>query len=134
KSRFTIPKQFVRHIDRDAYLRLIAQRDHRSFEALLELFEHPIRSLFGDDRPHCVLVGFSEELASLRVSNPRLTYKEQQFLQRIQRDDKANQLQLFDPSEEEKKLAAELIPQSEELLFRNFHRALKARCMALPNP
>jgi hypothetical protein len=134
KSRFIIPNRFVRHIDPDAYLQLIAQKDHRGFEALLDLLEHPIRSLFGDDRPDCVLVGFSEELASLRVSNPRLTYQEQQFLQRIQRDDEANQLQLFDPSEEERKLAAELIPQSEELLFRNFHRALKAKCMTLANP
>ncbi|HZS48850.1 MAG TPA: hypothetical protein VFC63_27505 [Blastocatellia bacterium] len=134
RSRFTIPNRFVRYIDRNRYARLIAQRDHRAFEELLELIAQPVHSLFGDDRPACVLVGFSEELATLRVSNPRLSYQEQQFLQRIQRDDEANQLQLFDPSEDEKRFAAELIPQSEELLFRNFHRALKAKCMGLPNP
>ena len=134
RSRFTIPKRFVRHIDRDRYARLIAQHDHRGFESLLELLSRPIQSLFGDDQPDCILVGFSEQLAALRVSNPRLTFNEQQFLQRIQREDEANQLQLFDPTEEEKRLAAELIPQSEELLFRSFHRALKAKCMGFPNP
>lgn len=73
------------------------------------------------------------QLKTLRVTNPKLTYKEQLLLERLQKDEEAEQLSLFESSEDEKKLAAELLPQAEELLFRNFHRALKAACMMEQN-
>jgi hypothetical protein len=134
RAGLEVSDRFIRHLDHGRYARIMAEAGHGGFNALLHFYEDAISSLFGDERPVCILVGFPEEVARLRVSNPRLTYQEQQILQRLQRDDEANQMMLFEPSVEEKRVAAELMPQSEELLFRSFHRALKARCMNLPNP
>ncbi len=131
---FEIPDYYIRTLDDDKFARAKSGSGNIRFENLLELYSTAISSLFLDRRPACVLVCFPEEVASLRVSNPRLSYKERLVLERLREDEETEQLQLFEPTEEEKKLAAELAPQAEELLFRNFHRALKARCMLKPNP
>ncbi len=137
RCRFEVPSHFIRRVDIQQYERLRTQLGNRptndSFEALLSFWRDTIRSLFGDRRPDCVLVGFPEEIATLRVANPRLTFNERRALERLQEDERADQLSLFEPSEEEKRAAADLMPQAEELLFRNFHRALKAACMAEHN-
>ena len=63
-----------------------------------------------------------------------MSYSERQALQQRQSEADGLQLDLFESfSSKEKAAAAELFPQAEELLFRNFHRALKARCMAVKN-
>lgn len=133
-SDLSIPERHVRNLDVTQYARIMAEGGQSGFAALLQFYTDAISSLFGDEHPDCILVGFPEEVAMLRVTNPKLTYQEQQILQRLQRDDEANQMLLFEPSIDEKRLVAELMPQSEELLYRSFHRALKARCMSLPNP
>ena len=40
------------------------------FDALVDLFEGPISSLFGDVRPDCIVVCIPDELGDLRVENP----------------------------------------------------------------
>lgn len=102
------------------------------FENLLQLYSSRIETLFRDGGPSCVVVGFPEEVATLRVANTRLSYQEQQLLQRLQDEATSQQMELFDTfTAEEKRVARELLPQAEDLLFRSFHRALKARCMNL---
>jgi hypothetical protein len=126
---FDIPDRFTRRIDRQAYGRAASLSARDRFEPMLDLYGGRVESLFGDVQPDCVLVCLPDELADLRISNPKLTWREREVLERLQREDEAEQLSLFVPSPEELRLAAELRPQAEELLFRNFYRALKARCM-----
>lgn len=130
---FEAPRRFVRVLSQLKFDMALQQTSPRNFEALLEVYGDAINGLFGDDRPDVVLVAFPEAVASLRVSNPRLTAVEQQVLSRAQEEQNDAQLSLFDPSPEEQKAAAELLPQAEELLYRNFHRALKAKCMLVHN-
>jgi len=128
--RFILPAQFVRTINRDHYEAALAEKDpNRRFDRLLELFGSAVCSLFNDVRPACVLVALPDILGELRVSNPRLTERERRALERLQQEDDKAQLELFKPSKEDFALAEELRPQADELLFRNFYRALKARCM-----
>jgi hypothetical protein len=131
---FEIPDCFVRRLWPDKFDLARSGSDASSFEALLDLYSKAICSLFSDQRPDCVLVCFPEEVAALRISNPRLSYQERLVLERLRAEEETDQLQLFEPTEEEKRVAAELAPQADELLFRNFHRALKARCMLASNP
>jgi hypothetical protein len=132
--RYELADQFLRCIDGDNYRQLAALPAHDRFEYLLDLFASRIETLFGDVRPDCVLVCLPEELAELRISNPKLSWQERVVLERLQKEEDDEQLSLFAPTPEELRLAAELRPQAEELLFRNFYRALKARCMNHQNP
>jgi hypothetical protein len=120
-------------LDEDDYRLAMGAGGSARFEKLLELYTDAVTALLSDEAPDCILVCFPERVANLRISNPRLTYEERVVLERLQEEEETEQLQLFEPSAEEKKLAAELAPQAEELLFRNFHRALKAVCMSRPN-
>jgi hypothetical protein len=133
RCRFELPDHFIRSLNKARYDRILAARSHDRFEQLLEFYSDSISSLFADQRPECVLVCFPEELATLRVSNRTLTYKERLVLERLQQEFESEQMSLFEPTEDDKRLAAELLPQADELLFRNFHRALKAKCMMLQN-
>src|SRR2546422_169615 len=126
---FEIAERFTRRIDRQAYDRGMSLSARDRFEPMLDLYASRVESLFGDVHPDCILVCLPEDMADLRISNPKLTWREREVLERLQREEEAEQLSLFVPSPEELKLAAELRPQTEELLFRNFYRALKARCM-----
>ena len=112
----------------------MAQRGREQFNALLEIYSEAICSLYGDAAPKCILVCFPEEVAALRMENLALSYDQRQMLERLKTQEKSEQLSLFDQTPEEMQVAAELLPQAEELLERNFHRALKAKCMMEPNP
>jgi hypothetical protein len=112
----------------------MAQRGREQFNALLEIYSAAICSLYGDGAPKCILVCFPEEIAALRIENTALSYDQRQILQRLKTQEKSEQLSLFDNTPEEMSVASELLPQAEELLERNFHRALKAKCMMEPNP
>ena len=59
--------------------------------------------------------------------NPRLSAREREALERLQLEEEQEQLLLFAPTPEEMKAAEELRTQAEDLLFRSFYRALKAR-------
>jgi hypothetical protein len=56
-ASFEIDEAFVRQIDKSQFDRLF--REHVSgsdFDSLVELFENPLTSLFGDVRPDCIVV------------------------------------------------------------------------------
>src|SRR5207244_4371302 len=130
-ARFEINEtKHVREIPDEQFQTALARNPHERFDSLLDLYANRIQTLFKDGGPSCIIVGFPEEVATLRVATDRLSFREQRLLQRLQEETDNRQMELFDSfSEEEKRAAKELLPQAEELLFRNFHRALKARCM-----
>jgi hypothetical protein len=126
--RFEVDPRFTRPLDQTRLDFALASRaTAERFEALLELYDGRISSLFADKRPDCIAVCLPEELANLRIANPRLSEAERQVLERLQAEEENPQLSLFHATPEEEQLAAELRPQAEELLFRSFYRALKAR-------
>jgi hypothetical protein len=129
RCRFEIPDRFIRRLNQNQYDLISVRQPHERFNELLKLYTNAIKTLFTDQRPACVLVCFPEDVATFRITNPRLTYHEQRLLARLQDEEESAQGLLFEPTAEEKHAAAELLPQAEELLFRNFHRALKATCM-----
>ncbi len=134
-ATFSVEDRFVRPLDQDR-LNLALRRTSPSakFEELLDLFDARIQSLFGDVRPDCIIVCLPDEIADLRISNPRLSAKERELLERIQREEEQEQMSLFQPNAEELRAAEELRTQAEDLLFRTFYRALKARVMTHQNP
>jgi hypothetical protein len=131
RARFEL--RFVRELDEERFNLALQLSPTERFDELLELYLEAIKSLFIDQGPPCILVDFPEEVATLRISNPRLTFAEQRALARLQAEEDERQFELFEPTEEEKKAAAELAPQAEDLLFRVFHRALKAKSMLEKN-
>ena len=58
---------------------------------------------------------------------------ERAALERLQEEEEGEQYSLFQPSPEELAAAEELRTQAEDLLFRSFYRALKARVISQPN-
>jgi hypothetical protein len=132
---FVIEERFLRSVDEDK-LNLALHRPSSSekFDDLLELFDAKIQGFFGDARPDCIVVCLPDELADMRISNPKLTAREREALERLQREEEQEQMSLFQPTPEELKAAEELRTQAEDLLFRTFYRALKARIMTHQNP
>lgn len=132
---FVIEDRFVRAVDEER-LNLALHRTSavEKFDELVELFDARIQSFFGDARPDCIIVCLPDELADLRISNPRLSTREREALERLQREEEQEQMSLFQPTPEELKAAEELRTQAEDLLFRTFYRALKARIMTHQNP
>jgi len=132
--RFEADTKFVRAIPQKEFQMALAKSGSEQFDELLNLYSETIEALYGDAGPAAILVCLPEELAELRVQNPRLSYAERRALERNQKESDDQQLDLFESfAQKEKKAAAELFPQADELLFRNFHRALKARCMSVKN-
>lgn len=133
--RFIIEDRFVRHLDQSRFDLVMNSGSLRErFEELLDLFDTRIQGLFGDVRPDCVIVCLPENVADLRVENPGLTAGERAALERLRAEEEDEQLTLFQPSPEELKAAEELRTQADDLLFRTFYRALKARVMTRINP
>jgi hypothetical protein len=125
---FVIEERFVRPLDEER-LTLALRRSSpiEKFDELLELFDAKIQGLFGDARPDCIIVCLPDELADMRISNPKLSAGERAALERLQREEENDQMSLFQPTPEELKAAEELRTQAEDLLFRTFYRALKPR-------
>ncbi len=127
-AKFEVDDQFIRFIDRAQFDRLF--RVHiggTDFDALVDLFEGPISSLFGDVRPDCIVVCIPDELGDLRVENPGLSSKERKALEILKREEDSAQIDMFAPSPEELAEAEALRTTAEDLLFRTFYRALKAK-------
>src|SRR5579872_846164 len=127
-AKFEIDPQFVRVIDKSQHDRLF--REHMratEFDALVELFEGPISSMFGDVRPDCIVVCIPDALGDLRVQNPELSVRERKALEILKREEESLQGDLFAPTEEELAEAEALRTTAEDLLFRSFYRALKAK-------
>src|SRR6202023_2063138 len=85
---FAVDDRFVRPLDADR-LALALNRTSPSdqFEELLDLFDAKIQGLFGDVRPDCIIVCLPEQIADLRISNPRLSLTERAALERLQREE-----------------------------------------------
>jgi len=132
---FMVDDRFVRPVDSDRLaLALSRPSPCDRFEELLELFDSKIQSLFGDVHPDCIIVCLPSDVADMRISNPRLSVREREALECLQREEEEEQLSLFNPTPEELKAAEDLRTQAEDLLFRSFYRALKARVMVHQNP
>lgn len=131
---FVVLDRFVRALDGAAVTDALTRvRRGTGFETLLDLFSAQITGLFRDGGPSCVLVCLPEEIADLRVDNPGLSSIERQALERLQVEEESSQMSLFQPTPEELRAAEDLRIQADELLFRTFYRALKARCMQHQN-
>lgn len=134
RALFELDDRFIRTIFQAKLDLALAEPESSRLDAVLHLYVEAIESLFVDGGPRCVVVYFPEAVANLRTYNPKLSMAEQQILKQLQEDELDQQMSLFDNfTAEERQAAAELFPQAEELLFRTLYRALKARCMTLPN-
>ena len=134
-ARILIEDRFIRPLDQ-ARLNLAIQKgiEREGFEDLLELFDGRIQGLLGDGGPDCIVVCLPEDIADLRVDNPGLTASERRALEQLRVEEESDQLGLFHPTPEELKAAEELRTQADDLLFRTFYRALKARAQNHVNP
>jgi hypothetical protein len=129
-SVFLIEDRFVRTIEPSIYNTLFKDAlTGRTFNELVELFDGRISSLFGDDSPDCIIVCIKPELGDLRVANPALTPEERRALEVLRAEEESDQLALFQPSPEERREAEALYTMADDLLFRTFYRAIKARTM-----
>ena len=127
-AKFEIEQQFIRIIDKLQFQRLFRERiSGDEFEALVELFEGPLSAMFGDIRPDCIVVCIPDDLGDLRVQNPGLSARERRALEILKREEESAQGDLFAPTEEELAEAEALRTTAEDLLFRTFYRALKAK-------
>lgn len=130
-----IEERFVRVLpETQVQMGLQAANTSAGFDAFVQLFQDRIQSLFRDDRPDCVIVCIPEAVGDLRVENPGLSAVEREALRRLQAEEEGDQLSLFAPTPEELKAAEDLRMQADDLLFRTFYRALKARVMDHANP
>jgi hypothetical protein len=131
---FMVPDRFVRTLDNAEVVDALSRvKRGTGFETLLEMFAAQITGLYRDGGPSCIVVCLPEVIADLRVDNPGLSAIERQALERLQAEEESAQMSLFQPTPEELQAAADLRIQADELLFRTFYRALKARCMQHPN-
>lgn len=134
-AEFAVDDHFVRPLDSDRLtVALNKTSPSDKFEELLDLFDAKIQGLFGDVRPDSILVCIPELIGDMRISNPRLSWHERQALERLQCEEEQEQMALFQPTPEELQAARDLRTQAEDLLFRTFYRALKARIMTHQNP
>src|SRR5262245_37625379 len=128
--RFEVDNRFIRPIEAGVYNTLFRDAlTGKSFSELVELFDGRVSSLFGDDAPDCIVVCIKPELGDLRVANPGLTPEERKALEVLRAEEESDQLALFQPSPEELKAAEALYTMADDLLFRTFYRAIKARTM-----
>lgn len=126
------PRHLILLPTKDYAMAMARNASNQRFEAILEIYEGCIRSLCTDQAPRCILVHFPEEVATFSIHNPALTFEERTRLQGLHAAERQSQLDLFDDPGERAKAGEEVI-QADELLTRYFHRALKARCMGVPN-
>jgi hypothetical protein len=128
--RFLVEEAFVRTIEPSVYNTLFKDAlTGKTFNELVELFDGRISSLFGDDSPDCIVVCIKPELGDLRVANPGLTPEERRALEILRAEEESDQLALFQPSPDELRAAEALYTMADDLLFRTFYRAIKARTM-----
>jgi len=132
RCTFEVAPELVRLIDPADYARATVGDARSRLDAMLELFCKKIETLLGDRRPDVILVCLPDEEGDLVIANPRLSVQEREALRRLEAEDEA-QLSLFAPNPDEQARLAALSPQADTLLHRYFYRALKARCMKMPN-
>jgi hypothetical protein len=133
-ATFIVEPAFVRTLEQTRFDLARQRNDKEGFDELLELFDGKITGLFGDVQPDCILICLPEDVADLRIMNPGLTPQERRALEALRREEEDDQLSLFAPSPEDLAAAEELRTKADDLLFRTFYRALKARQMMHANP
>lgn len=132
--RFVVEPGFLRPVDQARFDLARQRADKEGFEELLELFDSKIAGLLGDVQPDCIVVCLPPDVADLRITNPSLSPKERRALEVLRQEEEAEQLALFAPTPEELEAAEELRTRADDLLFRSFYRALKARQMMHVGP
>lgn len=133
-AEFRLPKRLQRVVNQGQYsLAMKRAKIGDGLQDLVDLYADKVASLLDDDGPDCIIVCIPSELGDLRASNPSLNAEERRALEIIQREEISDQLALFQPTAEELKAARALYSLAEDLLFRTFYRALKAKVMSLPN-
>jgi hypothetical protein len=132
--RFVIEPRFLRAVDQVRFDFARQRADKEGFEELLELFDSKIVGLLGDVQPDCIVACLPPDIADLRVTNPGLTANERRALEVLRQEEEAEQLALFAPTPEELEAAEDLRTRADDLLFRTFYRALKARQMTHVGP
>ncbi len=133
-ARFVIEAAFMRAVDQARFELARYRGDKDGFDELLDLYDSRITGLFGDVAPDCIIVCLPEDIADLRIMNAGLTAQERRALEALRKEEEDDQLALFAPSPEDLAAAEELRTKADDLLFRTFYRALKARQMAHVNP
>lgn len=133
-TTFEINDRHIRTIDKGAYGKyMVTAIKGDGFQEMVDLFSGRIEGLFSDDGPDCVIVCIPPELGDFRAANPSLTPEEKRALEVLRQEEESDQLALFQPSPEELKEAEALYTMADDLLFRTFYRALKAKVMMLDN-
>lgn len=132
--RFTVDRRHVRPVSDHEYLLRVARRNTAEvFEELVDLFDGRVAGLLSDQAPACIVVFLPDELADLRLANPGLSAEERRALEVLRAEEESDQLSLFQPTDKEREEAEALRATSDELLFRSFYRALKARASSHAN-
>lgn len=130
-AEFLMEERHQRQISASKYELLFKEVQRgQKFGELVELFEDEISGLYGDEAPDCIVVCIKPELGDLRVVNPGLTPEERHALEVLRAEEESDQLALFQPSPDELEAASALYTMADDLLFRTFYRALKARIMS----
>lgn len=134
RVRFEVAPSLIRPINEQKYKMLIDRRHTtEGFDELLELFSGRITGLLSDQPPSCIVAYLPNELADLRLANPGLSTEERRILEALRAEEESDQLSLFQPSPEDRQRADALRATADELLFRSFYRALKARVVSHAN-
>ncbi|SRR5581483_7141738 len=134
---FCAPSHFIRKISDSAMSILINRVKEKIsaaiFEEALSLFCEQIESLCLDRHPEAIIIILPEVLGDLSIQNPLLTEREKRILEEFQSDVESEQIGLFELDSESIRVAEDLLTYSQDLIFRNFCRALKARAMQISN-
>jgi hypothetical protein len=131
RTRFVIEQRHIRSVNDGKYKLLIDQRmSPDTFDELLDLFSGRITGLLSDQAPSCIVVHLPDELADLRLASPGLTHEERRVLEALRAEEESDQPSLFQPTAEERMAADALRASADDLLFRSFYRALKARVVS----
>ena len=130
-AKFIMEKRHRRIVSSSKYDQLFRDAiKGQKFGELVELFEYEVSSLYGDEAPDCIILCIKPELGDLRVMNPGLSPEERRALEFLRAEEESDQLALFQPSPDELEAASALYTMADDLLFRSFYRALKAKIMS----
>ena len=133
---FVIEDRFVRPLDEERLdLALHRSSPSEKFDELLDIIRRENSRVLRRCPPglhHRLSV--RTKLLTCASAIPSSPLREREALERLQREEEQEQMSLFQPTPEELKAAEELRTQAEDLLFRTFYRALKARIMTHQNP
>jgi len=118
-------------VDADALTTALSEPPSSAFQRTQEMYAHAIEHVGRRDlRPDIVICALPQELIDRcgRVENRRLTPSEKAWLRTAERDRASGQMSLFDLIGQQT-VESESQPAPEDLLYRDFRRALKLSAM-----